>query len=44
MAPGRNLEALTDGECFEVSRIEDCDVLMGDFKQVLAAAGKAAAK
>lgn len=37
-APGHNLEALTDAEYFEISKIEDYDVLTGHVKEVLAAA------
>lgn len=37
-APGHNLEALTDAEYFEISRIEDYEVLTRHVKEVLAAA------
>lgn len=37
-APGHNLEALTDAEYFEISKIEDYDALTGHVKEVLAAA------
>lgn len=40
-APGHNLEALTDAEYFEISKIEDYDVLSGHVKGVLAAAAQA---
>jgi hypothetical protein len=37
-APGHNLEALTDSEYFEISKIADYAVLAGHVKEVLAAA------
>ncbi|HET9164186.1 MAG TPA: hypothetical protein VFN89_12190 [Solirubrobacterales bacterium] len=40
-APGHNLEALTDAEYFEISKIEDYDVLTDHVKGVFAAAGQA---
>lgn len=40
-APGHNLEALTDAEYFEISKIEDYDTLMGHVKRTLAAAAEA---
>jgi hypothetical protein len=41
-APGHNLEAVTDAEYFEISKVEDYDVLMAHCRRGLAAAAEAA--
>ncbi|HTU78518.1 MAG TPA: hypothetical protein VMF09_07145 [Solirubrobacteraceae bacterium] len=41
-APGHNLEVVTDVEYFEISKVEDYDVLMEHCRRGLAAAAEAA--
>ena len=41
-APGHNLEAVTDAEYFEISKVEDYDMLIDHCKRGLAAAAEAA--
>jgi hypothetical protein len=41
-APGHNLEVVTDVEYFEISKIDDYDVLMDHCRRGLAAAAEAA--